>query len=410
MKYKLSLYLLFCVFSLSAQQPAGVRDLEKERSTVLSDIEETNRLLQENTQTTSNALNRLNLINQQIDSRKKIIQLLNREIAYLEEEICSKETQITALENDLETKKEYYAASVKKMYLNKNNQNYLLFFLSSRNFTQSFHRMMYLKTYSGWQKKQAEEIIEKQKIISQEKELLTSRRNEKLNLLNERISEEKRLNIEEASKKAEIETLEKNKKALQKELAIKEKQANALNRKIEKIIAEEVLKSEKAAKSDSGEKRKADVKGGYAMTKGERSLSSTFAGNKGNLPFPLKGTYKIVGLFGVHQHKELKKVVTNNNGIDIETTPENEARAVFTGVVSRIFTLPGYNTSIIIRHGNYLTLYANLDQIYVKQEEKVNSGQAIGKIYTDKENGNSTLLHFEIWKEEIKLNPLTWIK
>jgi murein DD-endopeptidase MepM/ murein hydrolase activator NlpD len=102
--------------------------------------------------------------------------------------------------------------------------------------------------------------------------------------------------------------------------------------------------------------------------------------------------------------------VTNNNGIDIETTSGNEARAVFNGVVSRIFTLPGYNNSIIIRHGNYLTLYSNIDQVYVKQGDMVNTGQVLGKIYTDVEKGNSTLLHFEIWKEQTKLDPLSWIK
>lgn len=410
MKERLLIYLLFCIFQLSAQQSIRIRELEKARLTTLAEIEETNRLLQENTLTTSNALNRLNLLVQQIFSRKKIIQLLNQEITSIDDEIGFKELQIKTLENDLEAKKQRYAASIRKMYLHKNSQDNLLFILSSQNFTQSFHRIMYLKAYSDWQKNQAKEIVEKQNAINQEKNLLIEHRSEKLNLLGERQSEENQLTKEEANKKAEVKTLEKNKKKLQEDLAKKEKQAEALNRQIERIIAEEVLKSEKAAKSESGENRTAEVKGGYAMTKSEQTLSSTFAGNKGNLPFPLKGNYRIVGHFGVHQHKELSKVVTNNNGIDIETTSGNEARAVFEGVVSRIFTLPGYNNSIIIRHGNYLTLYSNIDQVYVKQGDKVNTRQTLGKIYTDKEKGNSTLLHFEIWKEQTKLDPLSWIK
>ncbi|MCL1934225.1 MAG: peptidoglycan DD-metalloendopeptidase family protein [Candidatus Azobacteroides sp.] len=410
MKVKLLVYLLFCVFSLSAQQSVQVRELEKERLATLAEIEETNRLLKENKLTTSNALNRLNLLVQQINSRKKIIQLLNQEIISLDEEIGFKEMQVKTLEENLDAKKQHYAASIRKMYLHKNSSDYLLFILSSQNFTQSFHRIMYLKAYSGWQKKQAEEITEKQNTINLEKAQLLANRSDKLKLLGTRQSEEKQLSEEEESKKGEIKTLEKNKKALQEDLAKKEKQANALNRQIEKIIAEEVLKSEKAAKSESGENRTAEVKGGYAMTESERTLSSTFAGNKGKLPFPLKGNYKIVGYFGVHQHKELSKIVTNNNGIDIETTSGNEATAVFNGVVSRIFILPGYNNSIIVRHGNYLTLYSNIDQVYVKQGDKVNTGQALGKIYTDGEKGNSTLLHFEIWKEQTKLDPLSWIK
>jgi len=410
MKYRLLFYLLFCVFSIPAQNQKQIQDLEKERLATLNEIEETNRLLKENTRTTSNALNRLNLLVEQINLRKKNIQLLGQEVTSLNDNINDKEVQVKSLENGLNIKKQNYANSIKKMYLNKNSQNNLLFILSSKNFTQSYHRMMYLKAFSLWQKKQLEEIIDKQNKINNEKNLLVEQRNKKQDLLKERQLEENKLSREEETKKAEVITLEKNKKKLQEDLALKQKQANALNQKIEKIIAEEVLKSEKAAKSNTQEVRTAEVKGGYAMTQSERNLSSTFANNKGRLPFPLKGNYKVVGYFGINQHKELTKIVTNNNGIDIETTSGNDARAVFNGVVSRIFTLPGYNNSIIVRHGNYLTFYANLEQVYVKQGDNVTTGQAIGKIYTDREKGNSTLLHFEIWKEQTKLDPMTWIR
>ena len=409
MKFRLFTYLLFCVFSLPAQQSIRVQELEKERLAALDEIKETNRLLKENTLTISNALNRLNLLSQQITSRKKIVQLLDQEITSLDEEINFKEKQILSLEKDFETKKQYYAASIRKMYLHKSSIDNLLFIFSSQSFSQSFHRMMYLKAYFGWQKKQAEEIVKKENTINREKNQLIAQRKEKLNLLNERQSEENQLAKEEENKKNEVDTLEKDKKKLQDDLAKKEKQAKALNQQIDKIIAEETLKSEKAAKSQGGGKRKAEVKGGYAMTESEQALSSTFAGNKGRLPFPLQGSYRIVGYFGVHPHKELRGVSTKNNGIDIETNSGNEARAVFKGVVSQVFTFRGYSNCIIIRHGNYLTLYSNIDQVYVKQGDNVNTGQTLGKIYTDNENG-STLLHFEIRQDQTKLDPLNWIK
>jgi septal ring factor EnvC (AmiA/AmiB activator) len=204
-------------------------------------------------------------------------------------------------------------------------------------------------------------------------------------------------------------TLEKNKKKLQSELERKKRQAEVLEQRIEKIIAEETAKSTVASKNERQEERQAEIRGGYAMTATEKALSSSFADNKGSLPFPLRGNYKIVTYFGIHQYKELTKVSVNCNGIEIETTPDNEARAVFDGVVSRIFILPGYHNSIIIRHGNYLTLYSLIKQVYVKQGDKVYTGQSLGKIYTDKENGNSTLLHFELWKEQTKLDPLPWL-
>ena len=416
MKARLFLYLLFCIFSLSAQQSPRVKELEKERLAALAEIDETNKLLNKNKQNTNDALNRIKLLDRQIASRKKVIALLNLEIASLGEEIGSKEIQTQSLKKDLETKKQHYAASIRKMYLHKNNTDNLLFILASQSFAQSFRRMMYLKAYSDWQKKQADEIVEKQKVVDEDKKILAANRNDKLNLLSMRQSEEEKLTKEEENKKAEVEVLEKNKKKLQADLTKKENRAKALNRQIEKIIAEEVAKSEREAKAEkatkaiSGKNRTANVKGGYAMTESERTLSSSFAGNKGRLPFPLKGNYKIVGYFGVHHHKEFSKIETNNNGIDIETTAGNDAKAVFNGVVSRIFTLPGYNNSIIIRHGNYLTLYSNIDQVYVKQGEPVNTGQSLGKIYTDEEKGNSGLLHFEIWKEQTKLDPMEWIR
>jgi len=410
MKYRLLVYLLLFVFPLPAQQSVRLQNLEKERSMALAAIEETNLLLKENTSTMSNALNRLSLIVQQINSRKGIIQLLDDEIASIDLEINHKNAQIKTLENDLNSKKQNYAASVKKMYSHKKNQDNLLFILSSKNLSQSFHRVMYLKAYSNWQKNQAGEIAGKQTAINQEKELLVANRSEKQSLLNSRQLEENQLMIEEESRKAEVKKLESNKKSLQQELTKRERQASTLNREIERIIAEEVSKAEKAAKAAGGENRTAEVRGGYAMTQKERALSSSFAGNKGRLPYPLSGRYKVVGRFGVNQHKELSRVVTKNNGIDIETTAGNDARTVFDGVVSRIFTLPGYNNSIIIRHGNYLTLYSNLDQVYVKQGDNVKTGQALGRIYTDREKGNSTLLHFEIWKEQTKLDPLAWIR
>jgi septal ring factor EnvC (AmiA/AmiB activator) len=440
---KLSLLLLLCcvVFSLSAQQRSGkAKELEAQRLATLADIEETNKLLSENKLTINNALNRLTLLSKQIELRKKIVSLLNEEINFLNAEIQFKESQIQELGIHLKQKKEKYAASVRKMYSHKNSRDDLLFILSAQNFSQSLLRIRYLKEYSNWRKKEAGEIMEKQQAINVEKMALLKSRKNKLALLEGRKTEEKRLIQEESARRAEVKLLEKDKKKLQNELALKQRQADALNQQIEKIIIEEtnraareakaanaskvtkevktaketketkVTKAPKAANTESAETRVSEIEGGYAMTTNELLLSSNFNGNKGKLPFPLKGAYKVVEYFGVHQHKELSYVTTRNNGIEIETTPGNDARVVYDGVVSRIFLLPGYNNSIIVRHGNYLTLYSNLEQVYVKQGDKVNTGQALGKIFTDRENSNSTLLHFELWKEQTKLDPLPWLK
>jgi septal ring factor EnvC (AmiA/AmiB activator) len=399
--------MLGAAFSSFAQELPKIVDLEKERQNTLTEIEATNQLLNENKLTIGNAINRLNLLNQRIEAREKMISLLNREIANLDAGIAGKETQINILKTELQGKKNNYASAVKKMYIHRTRlNNNLLFILSAENFTQSIHRIMYLKEYSKWQERQAKEIVEKQAGIDKEKLALQNSRKKKLMLLNGRKDEEEQLIKEKSSQRSEIQILEKDKKKLLSELEKKKKQAQALEKQIAKIIAEEAAKSTSPA---TREERQAESKGGYAMTAAEKALSSSFADNKGSLPFPLRGNYKIVSYFGIQQYKELSKVTVNNNGIDLETMPGNEARTVFDGVVSRIFILPGYHNSIIVRHGNYLTLYSYLEQVYVKQGDKVSTGQTLGKIYTDTENGNSTLLHFELWKEQTKLDPLPWL-
>ena len=142
----------------------------------------------------------------------------------------------------------------------------------------------------------------------------------------------------------------------------------------------------------------------------ERKLSDDFAGNRGRLPSPVAGRYTIVSPFGEQQHQQLKYVRTNNSGIDIQVNPGSDARAVFNGEVTRVFVVPGFNNSVIVRHGNYLTVYSNLSQVYVKAGDRVTTRQAIGKIFSDTEDNNSTILHFQLWKEKTKLNPTPWLE
>jgi septal ring factor EnvC (AmiA/AmiB activator) len=409
----LTLIFLLLVSALSAQS-SKVKDLENKRASILADIKVTDELLRKNKETTSNALKRIDLLIQQIHSRQQVVELLNNEISELNNEINDKEKQIALLEKEQIKKKGEYSVSLRKMYAYKRNQNKLLFILSANDFTQSYRRVLYLKKYSEWQKEKTHEILNFQSQLAAEKQTLERSKTAKKSLISAKQQEENQLNKEENRKRGEVESLKKDRKKLQSDLTLKKNKADALNKQIEKVIADEIAASQKAAakaqaseKPDKKEERKADTQGGYAMTKEEKTVSSNFAGNKGKLPFPLKGSYKIVEYFGINQNKEIGYVKINNNGIDVETTSGNEARAVFDGIVSSVFTIPDYNYSIIVRHGNYLTLYANLESVYVKQGDKVKTGQSLGKIYTNRDN--ATLLHFEIRKEQAKLNPMDWL-
>lgn len=404
--------VIFCSlfgFASIAQQTATIKQLEAQRKKALAEIETTNKLLKETTQSARNSLNRLNLLSSQILSRKKVITLLNQEVTAIDKQLVDIQNEIIELEKELEAKRTSYGKSAQSLHSRYRSQDKLLYILSADNFQQSIRRMRYLRKYAYWQKQKGLEIIEKQKEIERRQEELRQTKEEKQALLAERESENNKLIAEESNRKKEVNQLNKKQKELQAELKKKQQQANALNKQIEKLIAEEVAKANAKSKEAGGSDRKADTKGGYAMTKAEKQLSENFANNKGKLPMPLQGSYSIVGTFGEQQHQELKYVRTNNSGIDIQTTPGNEARAVFNGEVTRVFVVPGYNNSVIVRHGNYLTVYSNLSQVYVKAGEKVNTRQALGKIFSDSENGNATILHFQLWRERTKQNPLPWL-
>lgn len=431
------LFLWGCLLT-SAQNSETVRQLEKQRKAALAEIELTNQLLVETTETARNSLSRLNLLSQKILARKKVVSLLNQEVGEIDKQMAGMRREIDRLEKELGGKRTNYSKSVQSMYKRHSSEDKLLFILSAGSFTQSLRRIRYLREYADWQKRQAGEIVDKQQEIAAKQAELEKRRMEKRALLDSREEETKQLQSEETNQKEEVQQLSKRQKQLRAELAKKKRQAEALNRQIEKQIAEEIARAEAEAKAAREraererrarekataegkkapdttsepvrEERVADTKGGYAMTKAEKRLSDNFAGNRGRLPYPVSGRHTIVASFGEQQHQELKYVRTSNSGIDIQTTPAAEARAVFNGVVTRVFIVPGYNNSIIIRHGNYLTVYSNLSEVYVKAGDQVSTRQPVGRIFVDSEDGNTTVLHFQLWKEKTKLNPAPWLE
>ena len=434
---RLQIAILLCCITLSAaaqqkntntqklQVPdalLSVDELERRRKEANEEIALTSQLLKEASASAKSSLNRLNLLAQQLLSRKKVVNLLNQEISAIDRRIKTISDEIEILDKDLTKTKENYAKSMQNQQQeHRTTQFKMLLVLSAENLTQSYRRMRYLREYSDWQKEEAERIVKKQNEIQKRKEELEKTRKEKQELFAQRENENKKLEDEEKLQKKEVSDLNKKQKDLQQLLQQKRKEADALNKQIDNLIAEEIKSSEKNVTSgtektttaSSKTTSKTDTessKGNFVLTETEVALSNNFESNKGKLPFPLTGKYTVISRFGEHQHQELSHVRTNNNGIDIQTTSGSEARAIFKGVVTRVFVMPGFNNNVIIRHGNYLTVYSNLSQVYVKAGDNVDTRQSIGKIYVDAEKGNQTILHFQIWKERTKLNPVSWIR
>ncbi|MDR1336843.1 MAG: peptidoglycan DD-metalloendopeptidase family protein [Tannerella sp.] len=405
--------LLFSAAS-AAGQTRVMKHLEEQRKSALEEIEWTSRLLKETRTSARSSLNRLNLLAEQVTARQQIINLLNQEIALMDGEIAGINTELNGLGDDLNAIRIKYARSLQNIHIRHSIQYKWYFVLSAETFIQSIRRMRYLREYSGWQKRQVALIIKKQAEINLKQAEITQARTEKLSLLDIREKESSQLQSEEAEQKAEVRQLAQKQKDLQTELNRKRKEADAIDRQIENLINSEINRAEAstggapATGAGKSGKKGTSPEGGYLNTKEERQLSSNFASNRGRLPYPLTGKYKIVSPFGELQHPELKHVRTYNSGIDIQTTGGVDAQAVFSGVVTAVFTVEaGYNHCIIIRHGRYLTVYGNLRSVYVKQGDKVSTRQKLGKIATDIHN--ATILHFEIRREKEKLNPRLWL-
>lgn len=405
--------LLICISSFA--QNAKIKQLEQQRKAALLEITNTDKLLRETKKTTSTLLDRIQLISNQIFSRQKVLQLLGQEITGIEAEQKNIETDIVRLEAELKGKQKNYAKAIDGMLQNRQSENKILFILSGKSLTESYRRLRYLRDYSDWRREQTSEIKSQSEALKERKEALAKAKAEKISLLALRESEHTKLKKEEENYQQEVGEAQKKQKDLQKILAQKRKQADALDKQISKLIAEEVARQEREARRRAEAAKITKGKGSSNTPSTTKStatpenvaLSNNFASNKGRLPYPITGNSTIITRFGSHQHS--KFVTTSSSGIDIQSQSGAEAKAVFNGEVTYVAAIPGYNTCIIVRHGNYFTFYGNIKSINVKQGDKVKTGQSLGKVYTDPDTGLSQI-HFQLWQGTNKTNPEPWLR
>lgn len=411
MKQVFSIFLI-CLVSvgLFAQSSKRLTDLEMKRKIALERVEKTTRMLSKNKTTTKNTLYRLNVLSDQIKSRESFLNELNKELNVINSEVDEVKSEYTELSRRLSVKKETYAKSLRQMSRRNKSEDKLMFILSSKDLNQLTRRLRYLDEYAGYQRIQANEISRKQTELNEKRIALEVVYSEKNAVKIKKDKETAILQGERSVKSDLVSELKGQEKLLKTELSKQKKQADQLNRQIENLIAEEARKAAEKAANDRSKPRTAETKGGYAMTVEEKQLSGDFGKNQGALPFPVSEQGTIVVHFGEQKYQDLKYVQNNSKGIDIQTKPGASALAIFGGKVSKVFALPGFNNSVIIRHGNYLTVYANLSEINVKAGDNIKIGQSVGKIFVDSEQSNLTILHFQLWKDTQRLNPELWLK
>jgi septal ring factor EnvC (AmiA/AmiB activator) len=344
-------------------------------------------------------MNQLIILRRQISSREQLIENINDEIKTIEGQIEENNDILNALKSDLEKIREDYAAMIYFAFKNRSAYNRLMFIFAASDFNQAYKRLKYFQQYSAYRKLQAELIEKTEKELTAATAELEKSKGEKVALLSSLENEKNKLSRERKQQDVTMQYLVKKEKELMTTIREKEIAAKKLQKEIEKIIAEEIkLASRKEGTTSTSS---------YALTPEEMALSSDFEQNKGGLPWPL-GRGVISSTFGEHEHPVLKEVMIKNNGIDIITDENAKARTIFGGEITRVMTIPNYNYVVMIRHGEYLSVYSNLDEVYVQKGDKVEIKQEIGRIHTDPRE-LKTELHFELWKGKTLLNPESWL-
>lgn len=397
---KCSPIVLFLVFTMQPAFGQEKEELKAEKEKIEQEIQYTNKLLNLTKKDKKASLNQLVILNNKINRREELIATINTEIDVLERKIQRNTNEIRQLRKELENLKEEYAKMVYYAFRNRSVYSRLIYIFSAEDLNQAYRRLKYFQQYSSYRKTQAELIRQNEFKLGKSIDELAAQKNEKTQLLSGKEDEIAQLKAEKNEKNSTLKILNNKEKELLAKLRKKEEEANKLQNAIEAIIAEEMRAAAERARA---ERKESDM----AMTPGEMELSSNFESNRGRLPWP-SGQGIISGTFGEHNHPVLKRVKIKNNGVNILTDEGGIARAVFDGKVISVRNITNTNIAVIIKHGEYFSVYSNLIRAFVKRGDQVATKQDIGVIYTDV-GDNKTELHFEIWKGKSLLNPSYWL-
>ena len=457
----LALLLVSSLLALTPEAAAQGRKsrtlqrLEQERKQLLRSIEASDKKLQQLRRDTRNEEQTLRTVKEQVEQRRQVVAVLGNEVSGLQARIDTLSGHIGRLHRREGALLLRYRAALMQLQRIDTHIDPVLFVLSSQNPAEARERQRFLSRYSKAVREASVALRTTRTEIEATKAEVGRTHSEKEQLLSLREAEKKKLEAEEQQRAAQVKDLQGKQQILAQDLLKQKQKAEDLDRKIQAQVEAEIVAAQRRAAElqrrreearrrrqtqrtqptpppstgrsgrgkgttppppppppadDEPEERRAATPGGYAMDANERALASSFAQNKGRLPAPIRGSYSILRTFGVHQHSEHNRVQVNSSGVDFGVNGDSRAYAVFSGVVSRVFVIPGYGTAVILRHGNYLTVYANLSSVAVSTGSRVSTGQSIGSVGASPDGSSGRLLHFQLWHERTKLNPLAWIK
>jgi murein hydrolase activator len=388
-------FILMILVAFSVNGKGQNRDeLEAQKQKAYDDLKLARELMEKTSAQRSSSMKQLRILQQGINTRAGLISSLESEVGTINREIRETENSISQLSKENSKNKDEYARLIYFAYRNYTDYEKLMYIMAGATISQSYQRYKYLKYISDYRVRKAEEIDSIITELDLKRETLNRLKDEKLGVMQEKEDEQEQLVGQRRQESALINNLKSKEAQLRKEIEEKERIAGELEKRIREIIEEEARKLNSANIYS-------------ALTPEQELVGRDFEKNRGKLPWPVNKGIITVG-YGNHEVPGLVGSNVKNNGIDITSSPGTEVRAVFEGDVTKVFAILGANYTVLIRHGEYLSVYQNLINVRVKTGDKVQTKQALGEAFTDS-NENLASLHFEVWKERTILNPEEWI-
>ena len=395
--YCIMLYV--CVASTGTYaQTQKKKDLENKKQELQKEIEYQNQLLNDVKKNKNRSMIQLAILNNKIAHQKELIATIGKEINMIESDIAETKEGILQKEVELRLLKDDYAKIIQASYKTRESYSFLMFLFASQNFNQAIQRIKYMQYYTEARKKQAGLIEDTQRQLQSKKIELESKKEQQAQSLSQQQRETGNLAKEKKNKEVVLTDLQTKEKNIRANIKKKKEQAEKLRKAIEKVVNEEIKKAQSLTKSTTKK---------ISLTPDEKILSDDFESNRGKLPWPVTEGV-ITEEFGTHDHPDMPGIKISNNGIDIGTTKGAMVRAVFAGTVVAVASVGGLEGKVvIIKHGEYLSVYSNLQEASVKSGEKIKTKQPIGSVLTG--DDAITELHFEIWKGQTMTDPVGWI-
>lgn len=389
-KWSNALLLLFLGLLSTTTIAQDIDELKEQRAKLLQEIKINSVELKQTQENKATVLDQYVALNRQIRKRQSLIRTLQKEIEYINENIEQTTLVIEALNVDLDTLKTEYAKMLQAAYRQHMTKSRLFFLFSAKSFNEASQRWRYLKQYDEYRQKQVRLITETKVMLESKIRQLNTDRNSKEQLYQQQRTQRDLVASELRSKDDLLGRLKSNEAQLVAQIEGKERQSRNLAQEIDRIISEEIAKRNKSETS---------------ITADEISIASAgFKGMSGKLPWPVSNG-KIVSTFGLHSHPNYPNVKTMNNGIDIEANSNAVVKAVYPGIVTYNRFIGNSKNVVLVSHGNYYTVYSNLDQVFVNRNQRVKAGDVIGKLGT-----TDRVLHFEVWKQKKQVDPAQWIR